>query len=101
MKIDENTVKPSRVIKTGDIIQISQGPLNRTIRVKELLHNRVSAKLVNDYLEDLTPAEEYERVQFMKEFNAEFRERGSGRPTKKDRRIIDRIKKGPARPDNN
>ncbi len=97
VKIDGNSVKPSRIAKTGDIIHVSQGPLNRILRVKELLHNRVSAKLVNDYLEDLTPPEEYERVQLIKEYNAEYRERGLGRPTKKDRRIIDRIKKGPIR----
>jgi ribosome-associated heat shock protein Hsp15 len=97
VRIDGNSVKPSRIVKTGDVIQVSLGPLNRILRVKELLHNRVSAKLVIDYLEDLTPPEEYERVQLMKEFNAEYRERGLGRPTKKDRRIIDRIKKGPIR----
>lgn len=92
VKIDGNSVKPSRIVKEGDVISLSQGPLNKTIRVKQLLHNRVSAKLVPDYVEDLTPAEEYERIEFMKEFNAERRERGIGRPTKKDRRDIDRLK---------
>lgn len=92
VKIDGNSVKPSRIVKEGDIISLSQGPLNKTIRVKQLLHNRISAKLVPDFVEDLTPVEEYERVEFMKEFNAERRERGIGRPTKKDRREIDRLK---------
>lgn len=92
VKIDGNSVKPSRIVKEGDIINLSQGPLNKTIRVKQLLHNRISAKLVSDYVEDLTPPEEYERIEFMKEFNAERRERGIGRPTKKDRRDIDRLK---------
>lgn len=92
VKIDGHSVKPSRVVKLGDVIDISIGPLNKTIRVKQLLHNRVSAKLVIDYLEDLTPAEEYERIEFMKEFNTERRDRGMGRPTKKDRRDINRIK---------
>ncbi|HLO89957.1 MAG: RNA-binding S4 domain-containing protein [Chloroflexota bacterium] len=92
VKIDGNSLKPSRIVKEGDIIALSQGPLNKTIRVKQLLHNRVSAKLVPDYVEDLTPAEEYERVEFMKEYNAEWRARGEGRPTKKDRREIDRLK---------
>lgn len=92
VKIDGNSVKPSRIVKVGDIIALSIGPLNRTIKVKDLLNNRVSAKLVIDYLEDLTPQEEYERIQFMKEFNAEHRDRGIGRPTKKDRRHIDRLK---------
>lgn len=100
IKIDGSSVKPSRIVKQGDIISLSLGPLNKTIRVKELLHNRISAKLVNDYLEDLTPKEEYERIEFMKEYNAERRDRGLGRPTKKDRRFIDKLKGGPL-PDEN
>jgi ribosome-associated heat shock protein Hsp15 len=94
VKIDGNAIKPSRIIKIDDILTVSLGPLLRTIKVKELLNNRVSAKLVPDYLEDLTPKEEYERVQLMKEFNAEKRDRGIGRPTKKDRRHIERLKNG-------
>jgi len=95
VKIDGSSLKPSRIVKLGDVISLSIGPLNRTIKVKELLHNRVSAKLVPDFLEDLTPVEEYERIQLMKEYNAERRERGLGRPTKKDRRYIDKLKGGP------
>lgn len=92
VKIDGSSIKPSRIVKEGDIISLSIGPLNKTIRVKQLLHNRISAKLVPEYVEDLTPAEEYERIEFMKEFNAEYRDRGTGRPTKRDRRDIDRLK---------
>jgi ribosome-associated heat shock protein Hsp15 len=94
VKIDGNAIKPSRILKIGDILTVSLGPLLRTIKVKELLNNRVSAKLVPDFLEDLTPKEEYERIQLMKEFNAEKRDRGIGRPTKKDRRHIERLKNG-------
>ncbi|MFH1119845.1 MAG: RNA-binding S4 domain-containing protein [Bacteroidota bacterium] len=92
VKMEGIAVKPSRALKPGDIIIVSIGPLTRTIRVKALIHNRVSAKLVPESLEDLTPPEEYERIQFMHELNAEHRDRGTGRPTKKDRRIIDRLK---------
>ncbi|MBW6490672.1 MAG: RNA-binding S4 domain-containing protein [Lentimicrobium sp.] len=92
VKIDGIAVKPSRLLKPGDEITVSIGPLTRTLRVKALIHNRVSAKLVPDSLEDLTPAEEYERIRFMNELNAERRERGTGRPTKKERRSIDRLK---------
>jgi ribosome-associated heat shock protein Hsp15 len=92
VKIDGNAVKPSRVLKPGDEMTVSLGPLLRTIKVKALIHNRVSAKLVPDSLEDLTPAEKYERIKFMHELNAEYRDRGTGRPTKKDRRNIDRLK---------
>ena len=97
IKIDGIAVKPSRIIKPEDIITVSLGPLTRTVRVKALIHNRVSAKLVPDSLEDLTPAGEYERIKFMQELNAERRDRGTGRPTKKERRLIDRLK-GPEKP---
>ena len=92
VKIDGHAVKPSRALKLGDEMTVSIGPLLRTIKVKALIYNRVSAKLVPDSLEDLTPAEEYERIKFMHELNAEYRDRGTGRPTKKDRRTIDRLK---------
>ena len=78
--------------KIGDVVEIHLNPLNKTVRVKALLHNRVGAKLVAEYLDDLTPAEEYERVELIREFNAEFRPRGTGRPTKSDRRQIDSLK---------
>lgn len=92
VKMEGLAIKPSRILKTGDVLMVSQGPLTRTLRVKALIHNRVSAKLVPDSLEDLTPAEEYERIKFMHELNAEHRNRGTGRPTKKERRLIDRLK---------
>jgi len=98
VKIDGNAVKPSRALKISDILTVSIGPLSRTLRVKALIHNRVSAKLVPDSLEDLTPPEEYERIKFMHELNAEHRDRGTGRPTKKERRNIDKLK-GPSEED--
>ncbi len=92
VKMDGIAVKPSRALKPGDVIIVSIGPLTRTIQVKALIHNRVSAKLVPDSLDDLTPPEEYERIKFMNELNSERRDRGTGRPTKKERRTIDRLK---------
>jgi ribosome-associated heat shock protein Hsp15 len=69
------------------------GPLVKTIRVINLLHNRVSAKLAVDFVEDLTPKEEYERLKMQHETNYEYRDKGIGRPTKKQRRLIDKLKK--------
>ena len=91
VKIQGRAVKPSRAIKSGDIIQVTLGPLNKTIQVKELIHNRVSAKLVSQSMLDITPEEEYERIKFMHEMKAGMRERGSGRPTKKERRDLDKL----------
>ncbi len=92
VKMDGKTVKPSREVKEGDVITVQLADLTKTIQVKLTATNRVSAKLVDGLIADLTPEEEYERVMFLKEFKAERRERGTGRPTKKDRREIDNLK---------
>ena len=93
IKINGQAVKPSRELKVQEVITISQSPLTKTIRVKTLIHNRVSAKLVPDNAEDLTPAEEYEKLRLAHEVNGEQRDRGIGRPTKKQRRLFDILKK--------
>ena len=91
VKIQGQSVKPSRMLKIGEEIAVSIGPLNKTIQVIELIHNRVSAKLVPQSMLDLTPEEEYERIKFMHEMKSGMRERGTGRPTKKDRRDLDKL----------
>lgn len=90
--IRDTTVKPSREVAIGNIIEIHKDGLCKTICVKALLVNRVSAPLVLNYIEDLTPEEEYKRVEMLRKVNSEYRDRGTGRPTKKDRREIDRLK---------
>jgi ribosome-associated heat shock protein Hsp15 len=92
IKIGGTAVKPSREVKLLDEITISQGQLIRTMRVKSLIHNRVSAKLVPEHVDDLTPAVEYEKLKLIQEINGERRDRGIGRPTKKQRRLIDLLK---------
>jgi ribosome-associated heat shock protein Hsp15 len=92
VKIGGTAVKPSREIKLLDEITVSQGQLIRTFRVKSLIHNRIAAKLVIDHLEDLTPPEVYEKQKLIQEINGERRDRGIGRPTKKQRRLIDILK---------
>jgi ribosome-associated heat shock protein Hsp15 len=93
ISIDDQSVKPSREVHIGDIIVIRQSPLIKTVKVKELLKSRVGAKLVENYMEDLTPEEEYTKLKLLREVNFEIRDRGIGRPTKKERRIIERLKK--------
>lgn len=93
IKIEGKNVKASREVKFDDIISIQIGQLLKTIKVKGLIKNRVSAKLAVENYEDLTPAEEYEKIKVQKEVNYEYRDRGSGRPTKKERRIITKLKK--------
>ncbi len=93
VKIDEATVKASRELKEGEIITVKLDQLTKTIQVKSLIKNRVAAKLLEGVYVDLTPDEEYERLQLMREFNYERRDRGVGRPTKKERRLIEDLKK--------
>ncbi len=93
VKLADQEVKPSREVREGDIIEAQQGPLHRKMRIIKLLKNRVGAKLVDAYIEDLTSPEEYERVEMLHEYNSGQRDRGQGRPTKRDRRDIERLTK--------
>lgn len=89
IKLEGKPVKASREVHIGDTYTLSLGPLMRIVKVKALLHNRVSAKLVEPYLEDLTPEENYEQLKLIKEMRQGIRPRGLGRPTKKERRSLD------------
>lgn len=92
VKVDNQPVKPARPVQIGETISARAGNLHRTVKVIALLQRRVGPKLVADYLEDLTPPEEYERVR---ELNANSRPallhypKGLGRPTKKQRRLME------------
>ncbi|GAB4333384.1 MAG: S4 domain-containing protein [Bacteroidales bacterium] len=91
--IDGKAVKPSRDVNVGDRIEVHQPPIVRTLEVKELLQSRVGAKLVPGFMEELTPESEFEKLRMAHEVKPEYRPRGLGRPTKKERRLIERIKK--------
>jgi len=89
VSINQMSVKASREVKIGDIIVIHQMPIIKTVKALSLLHNRVSAKLVPLHMEDLTPASEYEKIEIRKAAAFVYRPRGTGRPTKKDRRDME------------
>ena len=93
VKVGGQVVKPSREVHVNDEIDIHMGVYHKTVKVIALLHNRVGAALVPNFLEDLTPEEEYAKLKIQQEMKPEFRPRGIGRPTKKHRRLIDRLKK--------
>ena len=93
VKINGQSVKPSREVKLEDVITIKLGSLLKTVQVTGIIKNRVSAKLAINHIKDLTPDEEYERLKMMHELNYENRDRGTGRPTKKERRNIAKLKK--------
>ena len=86
------TLKASHEIKEGEVYEISIEQLHKVVQVKKLLDHRVGAALVPDYLVDLTPQEEYERIQMVRQYSFEKRDRGIGRPTKRDRREIEDFK---------
>lgn len=91
--INDISAKPSREVKIDDIITIRLRQLTKTVQVTGLLKNRVAAKFVINYLADLTPKEEYDKLKMTRETNYEHRQRGFGRPTKKERRLIEKLKK--------
>lgn len=93
VRIGDHPVKPSREIKPGEVITISLDSIKRTVKVIGFLKSRVSAKLVDQYREDLTPPEEYQKLRLRKNAGFGYRLRGLGRPTKKERRDIDILKK--------
>lgn len=92
VKMDDQAVKPSRDIKVGDIIELRVGVMNKKIQVKEVIKNRLKASLAVEKYIDLTPQEEIERIEMIREMKTEHRDRGAGRPTKKERREITKIK---------
>jgi len=92
VRIGGQVVKASREVHIHDEMDIHLGVYHKTIKVLALLHNRVSAALVPGFLEDLTPETEYAKLKVQQEMKPEFRQRGTGRPTKKHRRLIDRLK---------
>jgi ribosome-associated heat shock protein Hsp15 len=89
--IDGITVKPSRIIKIGDVVQVRKNPVSISYKVIGLVGKRINAKLVPGYIEDITPPEVLEVLEIRKKMSQFDRDRGAGRPTKKDRRDIDQL----------
>jgi ribosome-associated heat shock protein Hsp15 len=90
--INGTEVKPSHVVKEGEVIIVRKPPVVHTYRVIEVIKSRVSAPKVKEALEDLTPEDELAKRELARMAINFQRDRGTGRPTKKDRREIDRIR---------
>lgn len=88
---DGTVVKPSRTIDVGDIMKVRKPPITYTFRVKALTENRLGAKLVPDYLENLTPKSEYDLLEVVKISGFIDRQKGLGRPTKREGRELSRF----------
>lgn len=91
VRVNGLDVKPSREVKVGDVITARKGAVLYTFKVKELLSSRVGAALVPQYAENLTPQEELDKLRAPVETFFLKRDRGAGRPTKKDRRQMESL----------
>lgn len=88
VSVNGTPVKPSRNIKTGEIIQIRKAPITYSFKVLALTEKRMGAKLVPQYLEDVTPPQQYELLEISRIGGFINRARGMGRPTKRDARDL-------------
>lgn len=89
VKVAGVNAKPSKEVKPGDVLTVKKGSVTYTYKVLQPLERRVGAKLVPEYAQNLTPAAELEKLRAPVETFFITRDRGTGRPTKKDRREIE------------
>ena len=82
-------LKPSRTFKVGDKFSVRKGPITYSYEVLRLSENRLGAKLVPDYMRDITAPDQLELLELAKIAGQSGRDRGTGRPTKKDRREME------------
>ena len=92
VKLEGNNVKPSHEVKISEVYQVSKGLERKVIKVTGLLESRVDAKTAVYFYEDITPVEQTTAYKSMFHAPVLSRDRGTGRPTKKDRRDIDDLK---------
>ena len=91
VKMNGMEIKPSRAFHVGDVFTVRKGPITYTYRILQLASNRLGAKMVPEYLQDITPKEQLELLELARYAAQSGRDRGTGRPTKKDRRDIEQF----------
>ena len=89
VSVGGTTVKPSYVVKVGDVINVKKPPVTYSYKVLKLIEQRVGAKLLPDIYENVTDPKEYELLEMNRINGFVDRARGTGRPTKKERRQLD------------
>ena len=94
VKIGGVNAKPSKTVREGDIIEVHKASVRFTYKVLKLTENRMGAALVPQYALNLTPQEELQKMHAPVETVVLRRDKGAGRPTKKDRRTLDAIMNG-------
>ena len=94
VSIGENVVKSSKEVKMGDVIKIKKNQIEYKIKVTDLPKSRIGAKLVALYVNDMTEKDQYDILKMRKSAQDYYRQKGLGRPTKKDRREMDDFSAG-------
>lgn len=89
--VNNISVKPSRTIRKGDIIQVRKPPVTYSFKVLALADKRMGAKMVPDFMENITPPDQYEILELNNISGFVDRQRGTGRPTKKERRDLEQF----------
>ncbi|SDS03990.1 heat shock protein Hsp15 [Polaribacter sp. KT25b] len=89
VKIENKSIKPSKEVFGNELILVRKNQINYQIKVLDLPESRVGAKIVDLYKKDVTPKEEFEKTELLKYSKDYYRKKGTGRPTKKDRRDIE------------
>ena len=87
--VNDTNVKPSRMVKVGDKVSVRKPPVTYSFKILKAIEQRVGAKLLPDIYENVTTAEQYELLEMIRISGFVDRQRGTGRPTKKDRRAMD------------
>lgn len=91
VSIGERTAKPAHNIRVGDVVNVKKAPITYSFKVLKCAENRVGAKLVPELMENVTPQEQYEILEMSRMSGFVDRARGTGRPTKKERRDLDQF----------
>ena len=89
ISINGSQVKPARMVKPGDVVQVRKPPVTYSFKVLQAIEKRVGAKLVPEIMENVTTPDQYELLEMSKSSGFVDRARGTGRPTKKERRDLD------------
>lgn len=89
VSINGSQVKPARMVKPGDVIQVKKSPITYSFKVLQAIEKRVGAKIVSEFMENVTTPDQYELLEMSKISGFINRAKGTGRPTKKERRDLD------------
>ena len=87
--VNDTNVKPSRMVKAGDKVSVRKPPVTYSFKILKTIEQRVGAKLLPEIYENVTTADQYELLEMIRISGFVDRQRGTGRPTKKDRRAMD------------